>query len=263
MRRLIRIKVRADDLATFTGRSCRESIEIIGRISLFFYTATQKKAKSSHLFEQMYLLGDKSLLFVASASIFVGFITILTYTNLTDSLHIDPFIMGRMVSRVVFMELGPALVGLILAGKIGATIASEISSMRISEQIDALTCLSISPMSYLACTRIWACFLMGPVYFVVSSTTSIISSQIFAYWSCGVRSVTFYSGMKDSFDIAIVMMGLIKVTLFSTTNAVIGCFYGFEASGGASGVGIATRNTVVASSLLILFENLILTKILI
>lgn len=260
---MIILKRFSDDLAEWVGHTCRISLEGAGALAIFFFSSIKGIWKINFIIEQMYLLGNKSLSFVALSSTFVGFITTITYTNLTDRLFVAPSIMGRMVSRVVFMELGPALVGLILAGKIGAKIASEISSMRMTEQIDALTCLSLSPKSYLVTPRIVACFLMGPVFFVVSSIIAIISSQVFASLTCGVGFFAFYNGMRGSFDLIIILMGLIKVTVFSSTNAVIGCYFGYTASGGAFGVGKATRNTVVASSLFILLENILLTKVLI
>lgn len=257
-----KLKKYFDDFAESVGHTCRISVESAGALAAFFCSSIRESWRIKLIIEQMYELGNKSLSFVALSSTFVGFITTITYTNLTNRLFVAPTIMGRMVSRVVFMELGPALVGLILAGKIGAKIASEISSMRMTEQIDALTCLSLSPKSYLITPRIVACFLMGPVFFVMSSLIAIISSQVFATLTCGVGFFAFYNSMRGSFDLVIVMMGLIKVTVFSTTNAVIGCYFGYSASGGAAGVGKATRNTVVASSLFILLENIFLTKIL-
>jgi phospholipid/cholesterol/gamma-HCH transport system permease protein len=257
------LKKLSDDLAEWVGHSFRISIESAGALATFFFSSIREIWRVNLIIEQMYMLGNKSLSFIALSSTFVGFITTITYTNLTDRLFVAPSIMGRMVSRVVFMELGPALVGLILAGKIGAKIASEIASMRMTEQIDALTCLSLSPKSYLITPRIVACFFMGPVFFVVSSLIAIISSQFFASLTCGVGFFAFYNGMRGSFDLIIIMMGLVKVTVFSTTNAVIGCYFGFTAFGGATGVGKATRNTVIASSLFILLENILLTKVLI
>ena len=256
------LKNRADKVAEWTGGVFRTSVENIGSLALFFIRLSREKWHKGMIVEQMYVTGVKSLSFVAMSSVFVGFITIMTYTNLTARLNVEPFIMGMMVSRLVFMELGPTLVGLILAGKIGAKIASEISFMRIAEQIDALTCLSLNPMRYLINSRVVACLLMGPVFFATSSLIAILSSQIFASLTCGVSAADFYSGMKNSFQLTIAVMGIVKVTSFSVTNAIVGCYYGFYASGGALGIGKATRNTVVASSLLILLENIILTTLL-
>ncbi len=250
-----------DDTAEIFGASLRESLEYIGRLSFMGIKVIRAKWRFHLIVEQMSILGVNSLPFVSLSSVFVGFISTMTYSNLTDKLYLSPGFMGMMIGKMIFMELGPVIVGLILAARIGAKITSEIANMRISEQIDAYTCLSLEPFSYLLTPRVIACTFMGPVFFVFSSLTALISSQAFGLFEYGVSAKIFYNGMRHFFELKIIFMGLIKVIVFSSINALAGCYYGYYVTGGAVGIGRATRNSVVSSSLLILTANIILTKI--
>ena len=163
-----------------------------------------------------------------------------------------------MITDAVLIDLGPALVGLVLAGRIAAKITAEIGTMRVSEQIDALKCLGLDPMAYYIGPRIVACMLMGPVFFVFSSFVAVVCSQFFATYAYAVTPATFYGGVKYGFRIQVIGIGIAKVLVFSAINALCGCYFGYNASGGAVGVGKATRQAVVASSLLILIANFLL-----
>lgn len=250
-----------DNIAEKFGSGLRESIEYLGGLSFMGIKVLMAKWRFHLIVEQMLILGIYSLPFVSLSSIFVGFISTMTYTSLTDRLYLSPGFMGMMVGKIIFMELGPVIVGLILAGRIGAKITSEIAVMRVSEQIDAYTCLSMEPFSYLLTPRVLACTFMGPVFFVFSSLTALISSQIFGLFAYGVSAETFYHGMRHFFELKIVFMGLIKVIVFASINALAGCYYGYYVTGGSIGVGRATRNSVVSSSVLILTINILLTKL--
>ena len=250
-----------DDIAEKFGAGFRESVEYIGGLSSLGIRVLTVKWRFHLIVEQMLILGVHSLFYVSLSSIFVGFISTMTYSTLVAKLYVTPVFMGMMLGKIIFMELGPTLIGLILAGRIGAKITSEIAAMRVSEQIDAYTCLSMDPVSYLLTPRVVGCTLMGPAFFVFSSLTALVSAQIFGLFVYGVSATTFYSGMKHFFELKIVSMGLIKVTVFASINALTGCYYGYYVTGGAIGVGRATRNAVVSSSVLILTTNLLITKI--
>lgn len=249
-----------DDIAEKFGAGFRESVEYIGGLSLLGIRVITAKWRFHLIVEQMLVLGIYSLPVVSFSSIFVGFISTLTYTSITDKLNVPPGFMGMMIGKIIFMDLGPTLVGLVLAGRIGAKITSEIAAMRVSEQIDAYTSLSMEPVSYLLTPRVVACALMGPTFFVFSSLAALVSAQIFGLFVYGVSATTFYTSMKHFFELKIISMGLIKVIVFTSINALTGCYYGYYVTGGAVGVGRATRNSVVSSSVLILTANILLTK---
>jgi len=250
-----------DDIAVKFGEGSRESIEYLGGLSYMGIQVLKAKWRYHLIVEQMIILGVHSLAFVSLSSIFIGFISTITYTSVVAKLYVTPGFMGMMVGKIVLMELGPVIVGLVLAGRIGAKITSEIAAMRVTEQIDAYICLSMEPFSYLFTPRVVACALMGPVFFVFSCLTALLSAQVFSLFAYGVSAVTFYSGMRHFFELKIVFMGLTKVIVFASLNSLAGCYYGYYATGGAVGVGRATRNSVVSSSVLIIAANMLLTKL--
>ncbi|MBD3322570.1 MAG: ABC transporter permease [Chitinivibrionales bacterium] len=251
-----------NDLADTFGASVRVSIEMIGSLSIFFARTVFSRWRYRAIVDQMYHIGVMSLPMVMLVSICVGGISAITYVSITDALHPAPSLMGKMVSTTVFIDLGPALIGLILAGRIAAKITAEIGNMKVTEQIDALTVLSLDPYSYLILPRIAAGFFMAPVFFVAGSLVSIISSQIFSTLTMGLSPYIFYNGMKYGFTLQSMMTGVVKVIIFTVINTLVGCYYGHSTTGGAIGVGLFTRDAVVASCVLIIVANLIVSALL-
>ncbi|MBD3345777.1 MAG: ABC transporter permease [Chitinivibrionales bacterium] len=251
-----------DNIAETFGASARLSIEMIGNLGIFFCRTIFARWRYGAIVEQMYHIGVMSLPMVMLVSICVGGISAITYVSITDALHPAPSLMGKMVSTTVFIDLGPALIGLILAGRIAAKITAELGIMRVTEQIDALTILSLDPYSYLILPRIAAGFFMAPVFFVAGSLVSIVSSQIFASLTMGLSSSVFYNGMKYGFTLQSMFTGIVKVVIFTVINTLVGCYYGYSTTGGAIGVGLFTRDAVVASCVLIIVANMIVSALL-
>jgi len=212
-------------------------------------------------FRSCLFIGVQSFGINAAAAGFMG--AVLGY-QLYVSLHLfgAEALLGGTVGVALFREMGPVVASFMVTGRAGAAIAAEISSMRISEQIDALEVMAVNPLEYLAVPRMIAGICMVPflsIFFVIigSFTASWVSCtamglQYPTYWS-------HYFKMVATIDL---IHCLVKSCVFGGLLTCIGCFYGFRAYGGARAVGEATRSTVVASLLLILLSDYFLTALL-
>ncbi len=205
-------------------------------------------------------LGVASFPIVLLTSIFVGFIATWQVQYLAGDM-IGLNYLGMLVLKVVLSDLGPTLIGLVLAGRIGAKLAAEVGTMRVNEQLDAMTCLSLDPLSYIVAPRVIAGFVMTPVLFVLGSLAAIVSSQVLATTVLGLHAYTYYNSMHLMFRMDDIYMGLIKSFVFGGITSLSGCYFGFFTTGGAVGVGASTRKAVVAASILILIANLIISQL--
>ena len=223
------------------------------------FDVVRSKPKYNITIEQFMQIGVFSLPIVLLASTFVGFISTWQFVYLVGS-AVSLNYLGMVVLKVVLSDLGPTLIGLVLAGRIGAKLAAEVGTMRVNEQIDAMTCLSLNPISYIIAPRIIAGFMMTPVLFIFGSLAAIVSSQVLATLVLKLPAATFYNSMHLMFRMDDIYMGLIKSFTFGGLMALCGCYFGFYTTGGAVGVGASTRKAVVAASILILISNLIISQ---
>jgi phospholipid/cholesterol/gamma-HCH transport system permease protein len=258
------VKEVLDDLADSFGSSGRESIEQVGAIGLFFIEvlrAVPATLRKSHLvFEQMVRIGVNSLSIVFLASVFIGAVSAWQAQYLIGDYFPKTYI-GFALGKAVFTDLGPVLIALVLTGRIGAKLAAELGTMKVTEQLDAMVCLSLNPFSYLLSPRVLAGFLMTPFLMVFSFFFAILSAQLLCTVALGVNWLSFYNSMRTMFRTQDVLIGLVKGFVFGGSIAVSGCYYGFFTRGGAVGVGESTKNAVVASSILILGFNVVINLI--
>jgi phospholipid/cholesterol/gamma-HCH transport system permease protein len=159
-------------------------------------------------------------------------------------------------------ELGPVIAGLMVAGRVAAAIAAEIGTMRVTEQIDALTTLSTNPVRYLVVPRLIAAVVTMPLLVLVADAIGVFGGYVISTQSLGFNGATYIKNTMDFMTTADVDSGVIKVAVFGFIIAIMGCYNGFYSRGGAQGVGAATTNAVVTSSILILAANYFLTSIL-
>jgi len=158
-------------------------------------------------------------------------------------------------------ELGPVLAGLMVAGRIGAAMAAEIGTMRVTDQIDALTTLSTNPMRYLVMPRLVAGTLMLPILVLIADIIGVLGGYVVSIYKLGFNPAAYINNTLDFVQPLDVISGLVKAAAFGFIVALMGCFNGFHSRGGAQGVGVATTNAVVSSSILILVFNYIITEI--
>ena len=170
--------------------------------------------------------------------------------------------LGQAVGKAVVIELAPVLSALVFAGRVGAGIAAELGTMRVTEQIDALEAMGINPMRYLMMPRVLSCLIMVPLLVVFSNFIAILGGLAVAVVGVDVSSETFLEGFKSSFQVTDFINGLIKAAMFGLVIGLVGCYEGFNAKGGAQGVGLATTTSVVISSVLILILNFVFAVIL-
>ncbi|MBA4158575.1 MAG: ABC transporter permease [Gemmatimonadetes bacterium] len=203
------------------------------------------------LITQMRRLGVDSLpiaLFLAS---FTGIVLALQ-ASYTFTGAIPLYFVGTLVGKTMILELGPVLTGLALSGRIGANIAAELGTMRVSEQIDALETLAYNPHAYLVVPRVLAGTLMFPVIVIFANVIGITSGWITAINMLDMSTQEFVRGLRLFYDPFDLTYSMIKTTSFGLVVTVVGCYQGFTTQGGAEGVGIATTRAVVTSSVLIL-----------
>ena len=168
---------------------------------------------------------------------------------------------ANVVVLSITRELGPVLAGLMVAGRIGAAMAAEICTMRVTEQIDALTTLSTNPMKYLVAPRLIAGFLMMPLLVLVADVIGVFGGYLVAVHKLGFNPSNYLQNTWDFLEFSDVVSGLVKASAFGFIITLMGCYHGYNSKGGAQGVGMATTNAVVSASILILCSDYILTEI--
>ena len=166
--------------------------------------------------------------------------------------------LGSATSRSIITELGPVLTAIVIAGRIGASIAAELGSMKVTEQIDALETMGISPVAYLATPRFIASLIMIPILVLFADAISIIGAYFISNFFLGVSFNVFFISVKRYFLFNDFMFGIIKGMLFGGVTSLLGCHIGFRTEGGAEGVGLSTIRSFVLSSAMILILDYIL-----
>jgi phospholipid/cholesterol/gamma-HCH transport system permease protein len=205
-------------------------------------------------------IGFYSLPVVGLTAIFTGMVLALqSFTGFTR------FNAEQAIPNVVVIsicrELGPVLAGLMVAGRIGAAMAAEIGTMRVTDQIDALSTLSTNPIRYLVTPRLLAGTLMLPLLVLVADIIGVLGGYLISIYKLGFNPVTYINNTLDFVEPIDVTSGLVKAAAFGFIVALMGCFNGFHSRGGAQGVGVATTNAVVSSSILILISNYVITEL--
>jgi phospholipid/cholesterol/gamma-HCH transport system permease protein len=201
--------------------------------------------------EQMSVIGVNSLPLVAFTSVFTGMVT--SVQAMYQLAGKTPLIyLGYGVCKAVIIELGPVLTALVVAGRVGASIAAELGTMRVTEQVDAMESLALDPIEYLVLPRFVAAAIMLPVLVVFADFIAISGGGLVAVLTMHVEPKVYLDGLRLYFVMRDALGGLLKSVVFGMIISTMGCYHGFTAEGGAEGVGRATTKAVVASSLLIL-----------
>jgi len=248
----------------YVGSVVLDFIEESGRLFLLFgkIVAQSRSVLRDRrlLLEQMVFIGTNSLPLVAVIAIFTGAVTAWQGAYQFQG-KISLSLLGATVGTVIFIELGPVLTAVILAGRVGASIAAELGTMKVTEQIDALETLAINPVRYLAMPRFYAATLMTPILTIFADFIALMGAFVVANILLGLTSHTFFDSVQDAFTLRSVMGGLIKAFTFGAIISTVGCYIGFQTSGGAEGVGRATIRAFVLSSTLILMNDYLLATI--
>ncbi len=235
-----------------------------GRLALFATRAIASGVRPPYyprqILRQFIDLGYYSLPVVGLTALFTGMVLALqSYTGFSR------FSAEGAVATVVVLsvtrELAPVLAGLMVAGRIGAAMAAEIGTMRVTEQIDALTTLSTNPMKYLVAPRVFAGILMLPCLVLVADIIGIFGGYLVSVYKLDFNAGNYLHQTFEYLEAIDVISGLVKASVFGFFVALLGCYHGYHSRGGAQGVGTATTNAVVSASILILIFNYVLTAL--
>ncbi len=207
---------------------------------------------------QCYTIGVGSLSLVCLISAFSGMaVAIQTAYQMEE--YVPDYMVGALIVRSVILVLSPILMGLVLAGRVGAGVASEVGTMKVSEQVDALTSLAVDPVGYLMLPRVVAGVFMLPVLVVYSFLVAIACGFVMSIIRMDITPSDLIKGMKLYFQLYDVFVGLVKSAVYGGLLAFMGAYMGLCTQGGAQGVGRAATAAVVVSSALILILDYFLT----
>ncbi|MCK4547233.1 MAG: ABC transporter permease [Candidatus Eisenbacteria sp.] len=211
--------------------------------------------------EQMFKIGVESLPLVVVTALFTGGVAAVQAAYQFQD-YVPMRYLGTVIGKSVVIELAPVLTALVVGGRVGASIAAELGTMKVTEQIDALETLAIDPVRYLVLPRFVAACIMLPVITIFADILAIGGGWAVARGSLGVDTHTFTEGLRLFFYVRDIFSGLIKALFFGMIISTMGCYYGFQAEGGAEGVGRATTRAVVSSCLSILVLDYLLASVL-
>jgi phospholipid/cholesterol/gamma-HCH transport system permease protein len=246
------------------GRTFLGFLSAVGRLSLFTSIALSHCVRPPFyprlIGRQMIEIGYFSLPVVGLTAIFTGMVLALqSYTGFAR------FSAESAVPNVVIVsitrELGPVLASLMVAGRVGAAMAAEIGTMRVTEQIDALNTLATNPFKYLVAPRLIAGFTMLPLLVLVADIIGVFGGYVVSIHKLGFNPSTYLQNTLDFMEAQDVISGLVKASAFGFLITLMGCYHGYNSRGGAQGVGMATTNAVVTASILILCFNYFITEL--
>lgn len=257
--------MRIADILAFIGGALLDSLASAGRVALFGAEAV------SHVFRPPYHVRE-----TLNALMQIGWFSLpvigLTAFFTGGALALQIFAGGArfnaetavpsIVAIGITRELGPVLGGLMIAARVSSSIAAEIGTMRVTEQIDALTTLSTNPMKYLVMPRVLAATLVVPLLVAVGDLIGIMGGFMVGISRLEFDAVTYIRNTVDFLEVSDVTSGLVKGAVFGFIVSLMGCYFGMRSGRGAQGVGQATKSAVVASSVLILASNYLLTEML-
>ncbi len=250
-------------------------LQLIGRFALDFFAAAghlilfaasgvshtvRPPFYSRIILRQMIEIGYLSLPVVGLTAIFAGMVLALqSYTGFAR--FSAEGVIANVVVLSITRELGPVLAGLMVAGRIGASLAAEIGTMRVTEQIDALATLNTNPMKYLVAPRLIAGVVTFPFLVLVADVIGIFGGYLVAVYKLGFNASNYLQNTYEFLQAEDVISGLVKAAIFGFIVSLMGCYHGYNSKGGAQGVGQATTNAVVSACILILCFDYILTEI--
>ena len=256
--------VSVQDWFSTVGTHCLNFFDEIGGISLIVYRASSvlfsTTLRVKDTFDQMYKIGVASLPLVSFTSLFTGMVLALQSAYQLQIFSATQFT-SDLVSLSVVRELGPVLTAMVVAGRVGASIAAEIGTMKVTEQIDALQSLATDPVRYLVVPRYVASVAMLFLLTIYSDIIGIFGGYIVAIFKLHISHYQYIHRAIDVLALKDLLTGLTKALVFGLVIAMVGCYHGFEAKGGAEGVGTATTKAVVTSMISIIAFDCLFTGI--
>jgi phospholipid/cholesterol/gamma-HCH transport system permease protein len=239
---------------------CASLGQLVIFISMSVKACVSRPVFTRNILRQFMEIGFYSLPVVGMTALFTGMVLALqSYTGFSR-FNAEGAIASVVVLSIT-RELAPVLAGLMVAGRVGAAMAAEIGTMRVTEQIDAMTTLSVNPYHYLIAPRLIAGTLMLPILVLIGDIIGVYGGYVVSIHVLGFNPTTFLSQTWDVLETMDVVSGLVKAAAFGFIVAIMGCYHGFNSGRGAQGVGEATTYAVVTASIMILISNYILTQV--
>ena len=211
---------------------------------------------------EMAQLGDDSIGIVLLISFFIGAVICIQIKLNIQSAWMPLWVSGYVTREIMLLEFSSSIMCLILSGKVGSNIASEIGTMRTTQQIDALEIMGVNPASYLILPKVLGLITIMPLLVIFSTVSGIIGAYATAYIGHIITATDLTSGMQHDFTAWFFWMGVIKSLFFAFIISSVSSYYGYSVEGGSVEVGKASTNAVVSCSMLILFSDLFLTQLL-
>ncbi|MCK4846438.1 MAG: ABC transporter permease [Deltaproteobacteria bacterium] len=245
------------------GASARAANEKTGSITIMLGQATYFSLfppyKLRNIFKQMEFVGVKSLFVVILTGAFTGMVLAMQSHHALQNFGAEVMV-GPAVALSMTRELGPVISSLMVAGRAGSAMATELGTMRVSEQIDAITTMGLNPVKYLVVPRIIAGICMLPLLVIIADFCGILGGYFVATNLLDINAGVYISSTIEHMEMSDIFNGLLKAVVFGLIISLMGAFHGFYAKGGAEGVGRAATDAVVSGCVLILIFDYILTS---
>lgn len=246
------------------GKKFLEFTNSLGILTIFigktFIGLSHRPIYFSLIVRQFIFIGFYSLPVVAMTSFFSGAVLALQSYSGFSRFSAESSI-ATVVVLSITRELGPVMAGLMVAGRVGASIAAEIATMRVTEQIDALYTLSTDPIKYLVAPRVIAAVISLPCLVFVGDIIGVMGGYLVSVYKLNFNSTAYIINTIQYLETMDVISGLVKAAAFGFIIAIMSCYFGYYSSKGAKGVGSATTYAVVSSSIMILISNYLITAI--
>lgn len=246
------------------GQTVMNALETFGAVVMLIGQTLEQLRhwpRCRHVLVQMAHLGVDSLPIVLLTMLFTGMVITLQTAHEFIRFGAQSTI-GGVVSIAVGRELAPVLTGVVAAGRVGAAITAEISTMKVTEQIDALKVMATNPVGYLVVPRLLACMIMVPLLVVFGDAIGTFGGWLISTYYAGINSFTFIQSIYSFTVVHDVTGGLVKAVFFGAVIAIVGCYQGLNAPDGAEGVGKATTRSVVGSIIVIFISNCFMSLLL-
>ncbi len=246
------------------GRGTLNTLALIGRIAIFAFETISHLVRPPfyprEFIQQLGSIGWLSLPVVGLTTLFTGGALALQIYAGGARFNAET-VVPSIVAIGIVRELGPVLGGLMVAGRVAASIAAEIGTMKVTEQIDALTTLSTNPMKYLTVPRVLAATLTLPLLVAIGDIIGIMGGFLVGIYRLDFNAAAYMTNTINFLETGDILSGLAKAAVFGFIVATMGCYHGMNSGRGAQGVGRATTQAVVSASILILASNYILTEL--
>lgn len=253
------MKVYLESLGRYAGNVVNTTGRMIIMLSQAAMFAFVPPVKFRNIFKQMEFVGVQSLFVVILTGSFTGMVLALQSFNALKRFGAESMV-GPTVALSMARELGPVLTGLMVTGRAGSAMATELGTMRVTEQIDALFTMAVNPVKYLVTPRIIAGVVMFPLLTIVTDFVGVIGGYLVGVKLLGINPGVYIGRTVDFVEIDDIMVGLFKAVFFGMITTLVASYNGFYTTGGAEGVGRAATSSVVMGSILILVSDYILTS---